>query len=279
VTTAYLRYAQGALSLDEAIGVQAALIAAAQRRAVTFNALLLAAELTQRLEGEYNAVGISWMETPEVQAARLAKAISTVVGDDIAYVNKGRTPEQVRQLAARSIRARLDRLTVAEVTSASQWSRQTAMQVWEEQGAIAGWYRRLSPNACEFCRTLAGPGDPAKGRDEGQTLAQRPDDGALDQRHGLVGPLRRPGEEAVEPLDLHGGQARRVLQVLGDEREPRRKRPDLALDLRGEGVDAARQPDHHDDQSDLDDGHHHGRDGNQSEKERVHACSFSRAAW
>jgi hypothetical protein len=162
VTTAYLRYAQGALSLDEAIGVQAALIAAAQRRAVTFNDLLLAAELTQRLEAEYAAAGISWMETPDVQAARLSKAIATVVGDDIAYVNKGKTPEQVKQLAARSIRARLDRLTVGEVVSASQWSRQTAMQVWEEQGAIAGWYRRLSPNACEFCRALAGPGDPAK---------------------------------------------------------------------------------------------------------------------
>jgi hypothetical protein len=162
VSATYIRYAQGVLSLEEAIGIQAALIAAAQRRAVTFNDLLLAAELTQRLEGEYNAVGISWMETPEVQAARLAKAISTVVGDDIAYVNKGRTPEQVRQLAARSIRARLDRLTVAEVTSASQWSRQTALTAWEGQGAIAGWYRRLSPNACDFCRTLAGAGDPAR---------------------------------------------------------------------------------------------------------------------
>jgi hypothetical protein len=164
VSGTYLAYAEGRLSYDEAVGIQATLIASAQRRSVTANDAILAADLTRRLETEHGIVGLQWMETPEQQAARLSKAVTSVIQDDIAYLEaaaKGKTPEQVKQLQAHSVRQRLDRLTTGEVADASQWSRQEGMRVWEEQGAIAGWYRGLQPTACEFCRTLAGPGDPA----------------------------------------------------------------------------------------------------------------------
>lgn len=162
VARAFLAYAQGSVALEECIGAQATLIASAQRRAVTFNDVLLAAELTERLEREFNAAGISWREGADAQTARLSKALASVFGDDVAYVNAGRTAEQVKQLAAQSIRARLDRLTFAEVADASQWARQEALAVWHEHGVVAGWYRRVSASACSFCRTLAGPGDPAQ---------------------------------------------------------------------------------------------------------------------
>jgi len=157
-TATYLRYAEGALSLDEAIGITASLIAAAQRRAVTANDVLLAAELTRQLESEHTATGMQWMETPDEQVARLSRAVTTVVGDDIAYIEAaaGKTREQVLAMTARSIRARLGRLTDSEVVGASQWSRQTAMQIWEERGVIRGWYRRLSPGACDWCKIMGG---------------------------------------------------------------------------------------------------------------------------
>lgn len=164
VTSTFLRYVEGALSLEESVGIQATMIAAAQRRAVTANDLLLAMELTQRLEAEFTATGMQWMETPADQVARLSKAVTAVIGDDVAYVEAaaaGKTREQVLAMQARSIRQRLDRLTTGEVLDASQWSRQTAMQVWSERGAVAGWYRVLSPKACRFCRTLGGSPDPA----------------------------------------------------------------------------------------------------------------------
>lgn len=161
VTRAFEQYARGAVSLEEVVGIQATMIAGAQRRATTFNDMLLSAELTQRLEREFTAIGVSWMEDPDQQTARLSKALGSVFDADIGYVNRGKTREQRLQLEAQSIRQRLDRLTSSEVIEASQWSRQTAMEVWHEHGAIAGWYRRLSANACEFCRMLGGHPDPA----------------------------------------------------------------------------------------------------------------------
>jgi hypothetical protein len=163
VTASYLRYAQGVLTLDESIGISASLIAAAQRRAVTFNDILLATELTRQLEAEHTATGLQWYESADEQTVRLSRAVSTVIGDDVAYIDAaaaGKTREQVMALQARSIRSRLDRLTNSEVVGASQWSRQQAMQIHEDQGVIAGWYRRLSSGACKWCHTLGGPGDP-----------------------------------------------------------------------------------------------------------------------
>ena len=94
----------------------------------------------------------------------------------------------------------------------------------------------------------------------------------------VVGPLRRAGEQPVDALDLHGGEARRLLQVVGHAGQPLGQRPDLALDLRREHLDPPGQPQHDDEEPDLDDGHRQRGDGDQPEEHGVHACSFSRAA-
>lgn len=161
VAAAWLSYAAGDIALEECVGIQATLIAAAQRRATTANDVIFAAELTEKLGTAFEVLGLSWREEADTQTARLARAAASVIGEEPAYVEaaaRAVTREQVKQLQAESVRRRLDRLTSSETIGASSWARETAGEVWQERGVVTGWYRRLSPGACDRCRALQGRG-------------------------------------------------------------------------------------------------------------------------
>lgn len=155
VSEVYAAALAGRISFEDGIRVQAGIIAAAQRRAVTLNDVMLSAELTERLGRGVPLAGVGWSESAQDQAGRLQRALRSVHRAEVGYV-EGAPADQREALMRRSVGSRLQRLAGAETVEASQYGRQTGLQVWGDRGVIQGWTRRVSGGACEFCRTLGG---------------------------------------------------------------------------------------------------------------------------
>lgn len=126
------------------VGVAAARIAAADRRAVSLADVALAAQLMAALREPVAPLGL---EASSADQRRIAGALTSVLDADV--LAEGDELD-------RSVRARVQRLAGNEPLLAASSAMTAGMTMRSD--VVRGWQRSTSPGACELCTGWANGG-------------------------------------------------------------------------------------------------------------------------